>query len=249
MTTNIPKSKNDSAKLTRIQAGELDGMDRLQAQDVGMRWAINPDHLDLMAHRLQAASDCGNCLTCFMEGTLILLADGSWKKIEEFIGGEIAHTLSGFGKVLELETTTLGVARRVIGLTAGASTLYLSDDHPVWTRFSEGDDWWGTYNMNQYLSEKDLGVGSFLTRDAVALRVHTEYAHAHISGWVKTRPVYYNLPSNTPLYHLDLEQGGSYIANGFVVSSHPRDKDFENVNWSGINVPVAEISIEKLSHQ
>jgi hypothetical protein len=174
--------------------------------------------------------------TCVMAGSAIMLASGETKAIESFQGGEQVMTLSGVAKVVRLETTFLGTSRRIIELCGNEDEcpLYLSDDHPLWTRFSADDEWWGTYNYNHYLFEKSVGAGSNLKRDAVVLRPDITYFHAHVEGWKRGRPTYFNLPADTPLYHLAVDSGASYIANGFVVISHCTDEDVKGVTWRGL---------------
>ena len=48
------------------------------------------------------------------------------------------------------------------------------------------------------------------------------------------RPVFTLLSPETPVYHLAVDQGGSYIANGFVVISHCHDSDVAGAAWNGI---------------
>lgn len=175
----------------------------------------------------------GGC--CVMAGSLITLADGSTQAIESFVGGEKVRTLSGLATVQALEIVQLGVTRRMIELDAGqGESLYITDDHPLWTELPNGQQWWGTYNFNHYLYEKETGQGSFLVRDAVPLRFDLQNKHAHVLGWKQVRPTFCQLPPQTPVYHLAVDRGGSYIANGFVITSHCRDEDAAGVNWQGL---------------
>jgi hypothetical protein len=181
--------------------------------------------------------------SCVLAGTQVLLADGTTKAIETFVGGEIVRTLTGVSKVLALETPKLGVTRRIIELSAGNNEpLMISDEHAMWMRFEQNgvvSEWWGVYNFNHYLVEKENGYGVRLQRDAKPLRFDVPQTHAHIDGWRHVQPIYHMMHPDTPLYHLDVEEGGSYIAGGFVISSHAADCDGEGVRWQGTSIQAA----------
>jgi hypothetical protein len=185
-------------------------------------------------------TELGCQITCVMAGTLVKLADGSVQSIESFVGGEKVMTLSGVATVKKLETTKLGLTRRIIELDSGnGDPLFITNDHPVWTMTTEGEQYWGTYNYNHYVVEKSIGAGVKFKKDAIALRFDIENKHAHVDGWKSVRPYFHDLPTHTPLYHLALDTGGSYIANDFVICSHATDADSLNVDWQGLKQEVA----------
>ncbi|WDZ98135.1 hypothetical protein Herbaro_10225 [Herbaspirillum sp. WKF16] len=180
--------------------------------------------------------------SCVLAGTPVLLADGTTKAIETFTGGEMVRTLSGVSRVRALENPRLGVTRRIIELCVGnEAPLMISDEHAMWMRFEQDGlqtEWWGVYNFNHYLVEKENGIGVRLQRDAKPLRFDVPQTHAHIDGWKHVQPIYHMMHPDTPLYHLDVEEGGSYIAGGFVISSHAVDRDGEGVRWTGAGTHV-----------
>lgn len=183
----------------------------------------------------------GGC--CVMAGTLVLLEDGSHKTIETFTGGERVVTMNGIATVKGLESVKLGVTRRMIELDGGdGDPLYITDDHSLWTKFADDTQYWTTYNYNHFLFTKEAGLSStVLSRDPKAIRFDIPHQHAHISGWKELRPVYCNLPIETPVYQLELD-GGSYIANGFVVICHCRDEDVAIASWDGLeNAPKTDV--------
>lgn len=185
----------------------------------------------------------GGC--CVMAGTLVLLEDGSHKTIESFKGGERVVTMNGIATVQGLESVKLGVTRRMIELDGGdGDPLYITDDHSLWSKLSDGSQYWTTYNFSHFVYTKSAGLSStILSRDPEAVRFDIEHEHAHVSGWKKLQPVYCQLPIDTPVYQLELE-GGSYIANGFVVICHCRDEDVVNARWDGLtNVPRTDIPV------
>lgn len=203
------------------------------------QWSIKraPLKREVSQHLIRNLGSISGC--CVMAGTLVTMADGSTKTIESFKGGEKVLTLGGTGVVTKLEIVKLGVTRRMLELDPGdGESLYITDDHPIWTNFGNGDEWWGTYNFNHYLFEKETGSGSHLKRDATPLRFDLQNTHAHISGWKKIRPVFCQLSPETPVYQIALDTGGSYIGNDFVIISHAQDEDGIGVQWKGIKLPM-----------
>ena len=175
-----------------------------------------------------------NC-SCVLEGTAILMGDGRTRAVETFVGGERVRNLGGVGTVVGIDRITLGVTRRVIELVnARGESLFVSDEHSMWTRFGQGDDaqeWWGTYNYSHYFMEKCRGEGLRTTRDAHPLRFDLPNEHATLDGWHRVQPIYHTMSPDTPLFHLIVDVGGSYIADGFVISSHATDADSVGARW------------------
>ena len=206
--------------------------------DQGESWTLDRAPLRRSASRSVIVNlGCSSC-TCVMAGSQILLADGTTKAVESFTGGEKVRTLSGVATSVGLEVTQLGATRRIIELDAGdGDPLYVSDEHLMWTRHSDGQQWWGTYNFHQYWFETQLGTGTPLEQAPKMLRWDLKNEHAHIDGWKRVRPTFCYLVPETPLYHVLVDNGGSYIANGFVITSHCTDDMVEGVNWQGIDVP------------
>lgn len=222
-----PPKPEQSAEAQKIR-GALVGSSQRWSIEIGQRQPFRPESA-------VANLGCDNCC-CFLVDTPILLADGSTKCIDGFSGGEKVRTLTGTATVERLEIVRLGLTRRVVELVGpDGESLYMTDDHPLWTRFAE-DEWWGTYNFNHYLYEKTVGGGSFLERDALPLLFDRENLHAHVRGWHATRPLYHQAPPETPVYHLALDRGGSYVAGGFVVISHCRDEDVAGAQWRGLDL-------------
>lgn len=204
-------------------------------------WSINVKKRDPSAWSEPSLAGLG-CSCCVLANTPILLADGSTRFIELFKGGEIVRTLTGTARVEKLEIVHLGLTRRVIELVGpDGESLYATDDHPLWTRVGDGE-WWGTYNFSHYLFEKQAGGGSFLKRDAVPLRFDQPNEHAHVEGWHRVQPLYHQAPPETPVFHLALDEGGSYIAGGFVLISHCHDEDVAGAQWRGLRAMAAELA-------
>ncbi|WP_147426650.1 hypothetical protein [Trinickia fusca] len=172
---------------------------------------------------------------CVMAGTAIEMADGSTQPIECFEGGERVRTLTGDARVMAVHRATLGVTRRVIEMKGSyGRSLFISDDHPFWTHFEDDGvqmQWWGTYNFSHYLVDKCSDARATCEIDAQVLRFDVPNTHATVDGWRHVRPIYHAMSPDTPLFHLQVDAGGSYIAEGFVVSSYADDDECLGMRW------------------
>jgi hypothetical protein len=186
---------------------------------------------------LDASSDP---ITCLLAGNRVRMADGSLKRIESVRVAESVMTMSGPRSVERTETTTLGLTRRVIELRGlGDQALFLSSDHPLWISRADGQrgrkEWWGTYNIHHTLVEMTHGTGLEFRELPFILRYDVPEQVAHESGWLHVRPIFHDLPASTELHHLVVEDGFSFIAEGFAVLSHCRDYQGPSAPWRGLD--------------
>jgi hypothetical protein len=200
-----------------------------------------------IASNCAACLDCSNCSACgdgcFVKGSKIFMADGREIAIEDVKVGDQVYTLTGKGIVLKTPRYTLGVGRNIVDVSTedGKRTITMSDDHSLWTKFGE-IQWWGTYNFSHYLYEmsnvqNNDGEGPQLKEHSRILVRGRPYMHATDLGFKQCTVSYAESSKYTPdteLYHLIVDTG-SYIVNGFVVSSSPKDEYYANANWKGLN--------------
>jgi hypothetical protein len=177
--------------------------------------------------------------TCLLAGNRVLLADGSQCPIERVCIGDHVMTMSGAAPVRSVETTTLGMTRRVIELRGvGDECLMLSDDHPLWAarRNAQGAtvESWGTYNLNHVLFEMRNMLGYDLKSVPIPLNFDLPEQIAHVNGWLHVRPIYHHMDPATPLHHLVVDGGFSFIAEGFAVFSHCADSQGPTTAWTGL---------------
>ena len=173
----------------------------------------------------------GTCVACH---TAIMLFDGRLKAVQSIVPGDVVATLNGKpGTVLGIHKPKLGSSRRMIRLRApGHDVLRISDDHELWHR-GKSNEQYGTYNYNHWLLE-DLHDNSDAT--AVPLLAGQVYDFAVSGGWVRTQPDWEPLPEpNETLYGLTLDQGGGYIADGFVImDNEATQNEIDGVEWKGV---------------
>ena len=168
------------------------------------------------------------------------MADRSLRSIENIGSTDHVMTMTGPARVTRLEKTNLGMTRKVIELRGlGGECLVLSDDHPLWVsrRSAIGSvhEWWGTYNLNHVLDQMRQMTGYELRELPVALNFDLPEQVAHVTGWLHVRPIYHQLPPQTALYHLVVENAFSYIAEGFPVFSHCSTAQGPDLPWLGLS--------------
>ena len=174
--------------------------------------------------------------SCLSVDTLITMWDETKKFVQELEIGDIVRTLTGVqGTVTGIEPVTLSPYRRMIRLHhKDGRVLRISDDHDIWTRI-DGTETWGTYNYNWWLYEDELYTDLKEIRGTplIPMRYHE---HATDYGWTNVRPEYdVNHNPNEIIYNVYLNQGGGFIADGFVViAPGTAEYDQDSVRWNGL---------------
>ena len=145
--------------------------------------------------------DCRD--SCFAAGTLIAMADGSHKRIEDVVEGDVLAGMGGHESVVVgLHETVLG-GRQMMHFPGGPT---FSADHPFWIR--QGDyEGWGAYQ---------LGDPAIYNLDLVVkITDSTEFPSP--DGWMRNFAIPVAADPETPLFHL-ITESGDYCVDGFVVS-------------------------------
>ncbi|GAB3645226.1 hypothetical protein [Ramlibacter alkalitolerans] len=217
------------------------GLAREAAKDAEEGWSVTrrPYREPISNEMFRDTASDWSPSTCLLAGNRVLLADGSSKAIETIRAGETVMTMSGPKLVEKTEATTLGLTRRVLEIRGlGDEALFLSSDHPLWVsrRDKEGrrKEWWGTYNIHHVLYEMHNGTGLEFQELPFILNFDLPEQVAHASGWLHVRPIFHDLPPSTELFHLVVQDGFSYVAEGFPVLSHCRDQQGPASPWAGL---------------
>jgi hypothetical protein len=148
--------------------------------------------------------------SCFVKGTLVTMADGSEKKIEDvLIGEELLGQDGAINKVLEYDHPMLD-GRNLVGLNGMGQ--FMTPEHPVFTR--EG---WKAQNMQDtidtYPHMADLMVGNLAVGDEI-LRVD--------GTWMAIESIeVYEGEEEQQVFNFILDGNNTYFANGLLV--HNRD--------------------------
>lgn len=209
-------------------------------QDGEEGWSVTqrpyrPRSTDSLLENLGSDACC-----CVLAGNRVLMADGSLLPVEQLRAGDVVATMTGPARVRALKTTKLGMSRRAIELRGtGDECLFMTDDHPLWVsrRDKAGavSEWWGTYNLNHLLYEMRAGEGAEFARMPAPLHIDLPEQVAHRSGWLHVRPIYHLLPADTPVYHVVVEEGFSFFAEGFALFSQCAAAQGPACAWQGLN--------------
>jgi hypothetical protein len=186
--------------------------------------------------RVFANCNCNCACTCFPAGTRILMADRSWKNVEDIVVGDVLMTPLGPEVVLDVETPILG-DRRMIGFDD--LSLLWTDDHGFWTR-RDGKQAFGVYDKQSWLRGVEMGVVKGLpNNDDVRLLDDRHDEFAHMDGWVQRNTVVASsrqFPPETKVYLPIVGGCHMIIAEGYVVSAGANgfDFDYDTFNWEGL---------------
>jgi len=188
-------------------------------------------YIYLVRPKANCNCDC-NC-SCFPAGTMVLMADGTQKPIEQVQVGDMVMAWDGSAdEVVEMETPILG-DRRLMRLTDGS--LSWSEEHLLWTR-QEGKEWWGCANRNQWYSEVLVDHIKGLPDNASLRDIGDQVELAHVSGWVNREVTGQQEDPNTQLYLPRTKRTHMIIVNGYLAGAGVDgfSMDYNEVNWTGI---------------
>lgn len=179
---------------------------------------------------------------CFLKGSLVTMADGRKKVIEEVEAGELV--LGAFGEINEV----LALDRKILGsryLYDINGQLVTTADHALVT--SNGgfcaidveascNDYGRYYNV----VTKDYGVvklwaHGFTSDRTEELVIGTELQTVHGSKKVESITKF-KLPDSTLLFNLVCMGSHTYIVNDYAVTGWIREDDFDYDSWTTKNV-------------
>jgi hypothetical protein len=167
--------------------------------------------------------------TCFPAGSMVLMADGSWKLIELVVVGDMVQGVHGPEVVKAMDTPLLG-SRKMMAFDDGSCIW--SEEHLFWTN-KDNVEWWWTANPPLWRREVVTGIIAGL-KDNFSVRTGDGFEFAHLSGWAKRNVIKvggYN--PRTKLY-LPITNGSPIIVNGYLVAGGANEFgfDYSTINWN-----------------
>ena len=152
-----------------------------------------------------AGSGAG-CCCCFVAGTLITMADGSYKRIEDVALGEVVLGKDGtHNTVLEFLRPTLGETGATL-MAFNGGTPFMASDHPVWIR-NEG---WKSYDPTMTYEKYGIIVSQYKVGDVIETEDQTGFAIDSIEE-------YNNQNLTQIIYNIKVTGNNTYVANRLVV--------------------------------
>lgn len=171
--------------------------------------------------------------TCYLAGSLVMMADGSWKEIQNVVAGDMLMTPVGPKECKYLHTTLLGPCRQVMTFEEDPS-LGMVVDHLLWSRQEGRQNWW-CGDIPQLHREILSGFGT--NRKNINDFFEGEVEYAHISGFVKRTPK--PLPDVHPetMVYLPCLDGPPGIVNGYLTTFFINEEqfDYQSLDWDRVH--------------
>jgi hypothetical protein len=163
---------------------------------------------------------------CFTAGSLVLMADQSWKSIETVRKGDWVMGATGPEEVQRLHVSRLG-HRHLMGFAG--ERLRWSEEHSFWAR-KDGRQWWWSANPAMWRKEVELGVVKGL-KDLYS-HFEGDVDFAHLDGFVRRKV---EVMPSTPdtLVYLPVTKGSPIIVDGYVVGASVNEfmYDYASLDW------------------
>lgn len=162
------------------------------------------------------------CCCCFVAGTLITMADGSYKCIEDVALGEVVLGKDGtYNTVLEFLRPTLGeTGATLMAFNSGAP--FMASDHPVWIR-NEG---WKSYDPAMTYDKYGIIVSQYKVGDVI----ETEDQAGFVIDSIEE---YTNQDLTQTIYNLKVTGNNTYVANKLVVHNKSDARLKRNIELIG----------------
>lgn len=164
-----------------------------------------PDRRDLPPPPPKIYDTIRTCC-CFVAGTLITMADGSCKNIEDVALGEIVVGKDGaHNRVLEFLRPTLGETGASL-MAFNGSKPFMASDHPVWVR-GQG---WRSWDPAMTFSKYSMTVSQYQVGDVIETADGSGFEIVSIEEYTDQDP-------DQTIYNFVLDGNNTYIADNLVV--------------------------------
>jgi hypothetical protein len=195
---------------------------------------------DIEKKNVLGACACAcDCSSCFPAGTLVTMADGSTKKIEDVKPGEwLIGAWGELNQVLALDITTLG-ARYLFKINNEHST---TAEHPHIG--ADGSLLVGSYDQiksewsdtKTYPVVTESGVQQWINHGVSLDRIKQLEVGSQLQTFTGKKSVdsieAYEMPAETALYNFVMGGSHTYLVDGYAVTGWPREDDFDYDTWT-----------------
>lgn len=185
--------------------------------------------------------------TCYLAGSRIAMADGSFVSIEDVkVGDWVQGAFGEINQILALMHVKLG-DRKMYKINQEHDTTY-EEIHISADKKMHSIDTDATYNEYSLYWNCILGDGT--EHRLMNIGVAKERLHTLTTGTklqtitgprVVTSVAAYDLPSDTTLYNFVLSGSHTFFVNEYAVASWPREDNFDYDQWSSIGI---ELTVE-----
>ena len=187
----------------------------------------NGNEVQLRTNRALSNCNC-DCFSCFPAGCMVLMADGSERRIETVQAGEFVMGADGTpAEVDYLHISHLGF-RTMYRFNDGHEW---SEEHMHWVR-KDGSEWWWSANPDTWRNEVAVGVVAGL-KDNYSVLSGGDVEYAHMDGFANRVMEQVDRPSDTKVY-LPITSGVPIIVDGYVVGASVNEfgYDYTQFRWN-----------------
>lgn len=165
---------------------------------------------------------------CFVAGSLVLMADQSWKQVQLIEPGDRVMGPRGAAAVERLHVATVGSERGLLSFQEDPQHIWTSD-HPHWAR-QNGKQWWWSGQPEYLRKAAEIGLITGLNDPASVLSGAAEFAS--LEGFVNRTPVATRHSPDTKVY-VPVVNGSPIIVNGYLTGGfiNERQYDYATLDW------------------
>jgi hypothetical protein len=175
---------------------------------------------------------------CFVEGSLVLMADLTWKHIQSVQAGDYVLGPRGPAHVQRLHVIELG-SRKLLSFAEDPRHMW-SEEHPYWVR-QNGKQWWWTANKDMLQDQFRSGLLRGLKDPNSLLDGQAEFAT--LNGFVNRTPVTMIAADPKQKLYVPVVENSPIIVNGYVVGGFLSEHqfDYSTFDW-GVHIPQFEVA-------
>lgn len=174
---------------------------------------------------------------CFAAGSLVLMADRTWKHIQSVQAGDYVAGPRGPALVQRLHVVELG-SRKLMSFAEDPRHMW-SEEHPYWVR-KNGKQWWWAANTDMLKDQFRSGLLRGLKDPATLLDGQAEFAT--VKGFAHRTPVPMIGADPKTLLFVPVVENSPIIVNGYVVGGFLSEHEFDysTFDW-GVHTPQFEV--------
>ena len=170
-----------------------------------------------------------NCCTCFIAGTLVLMADFTWKRVEAVQIGDYVMGVHKPERVKDMDIVILGPERKLRTIKETGFTW--SEEHCFWGKQNQ-KEWFWSARKPAWLNEvRQKAVVGF--KDNSTLMEGEGFEFATLDGFKKQEiTTIQDSDPLTPLY-LPITNGSPIIVAGYVAEAYVDEFgfDYHTIDW------------------
>ena len=188
------------------------------------------------AHVSNCNCNCSDDSSCFISGSVVLMEDCTFKPIEEVVAGDKIIGKDGTINTVKFRYEALLGNKRSI-FTFGDQSLFWSGEHPLWIKTLTGEEYFGVYDYNQYVREKNEELTNPNTGEKIIhqgltrkdpIVISTPVSFFTLAGWkLDDGFIDRSFTADTKIYSLYTDGSHTMFVNGYLVSAFATDVDYD----------------------